>query len=395
MLCCCMCCDTIAWVDHWVACSLLFNQIVAEVEVAISLDHNRAKAILLDEAAAARRGDRTALSDAWKDRVARLGELCPHGKSATVLAALGTAILAKATDDRVDIYALLDRGEAPDSYSARSLADSVWARHRAELGVDLGANGANPLNNTPFIGKTRVDEITGVRNQEGWAGFMDCMGELKSLSASTKAREALRGFIAARSKSLLPTIKVDPQEGDDVTVSDLISEIDTYVSEDSEGGRRAQACVAAMLDAAFGADHVFVGVINDPDRHAPLDVSVGDNSGQYIVAFEVKDKPVVDYHIRTSVEKTVKDHGLMNLAFVAVSKQQEIGNFNEVVHWAAKRGVKVTIFLSWSSLYHACKCFAPSAEEVFEGKVYRRLLKRGAEIGVDRARLERLRAIAK
>lgn len=361
--------------------------------MSISLDHSRAKAILFEEAAAAQRGDRTGLADAWKDRVAKLGKLCPHGRSSTVLAALGTAMLAKATDDRVDIYALLDRGEAPDSYSARSLADNVWARHRAELDIDLGANGANPLNNTPFIGKTRIDEITGVRNQAGWAAFMDCMSELKSLSTSAEVREALRGFIAARSRSLLPPIKVDLQEGDDVAVSRLISEINAYVSEESEGGRRAQACVAAMLDAAFGPERVFVGVINDPDRHAPLDVSVTDDSGRFIIAFEVKDKPIVDFHVRSSIEKTVKDHGLMNLAFVAVSKQQKANNFDEVVRWAAKHGVKITLFLSWSGLYHACKCFAPATREVFEGIVYRQLLKRGAEIGVERARLEKIRAI--
>lgn len=362
--------------------------------MSISLDHGRAKAILFEEAAAAHRGDRTELADAWRDRVARLGQLCPHGRSSTVLAALGTAMLAKATDDRVDIYALLDRGEAAASYSARSLADNVWARHRAELDIDLGANGANPLNNTPFIGKTRIDEITGVRNRAGWADFMDCMSELKSLPTSAKAREALRGFIAARSRSLLPPITVNLQEGDDVPVSKLISEIDAYVAEESEGGRRAQACVAAILDAAFGPERVVVGVINDPDRRAPLDVSVTNESDQFVIAFEVKDKPIADFHVRSSIEKTVNDHGLTNLVFVAVSKQQKVNNFDEVVRWAAKHGVRTTMFLSWSMLYHACKCFAPVTREVFEGKVYRQLLRRGAEIGVDRVRLENIRAIA-
>ena len=309
------------------------------------------------------------------------------------MAALGTAILAKAADQRVDVYALLGRGEAPCSYSARSLADNVWAHHRAELDIDLGANGANPLNNTPFIGKTRIDEITGVRNQAGWEYFMDCMEALKALPSSVEAREALRGFILARSKSILPPIDVDPQEGDDVVVSDLIREIDSYVAEDSEGGRRAQACVAAMLDAAFGPDRVVVGVINDPDRHAPLDVAVTDGLGVFAIAFEVKDKPVFDFHVRSSIEKTVKDHGLKNLAFVAVSKQQQTNNFDEVIRWAAKHGVKITLFQTWLSLYHACKCFAPATGEVFEGEVYRQLLRRGEEIGVARAGLEKIRAI--
>lgn len=362
--------------------------------MSISLDHGRAKQILFAEADAARRGDSTDIVTAWTERVKVLTQLCPHGKSSTVFAALGTAILAKATNDRVDVYSLLDRGEAPDSYSARSLADNVWAKHRGELEVDLGANGANPLNNTPFIGKTRIDEITGVRNQAGWKYFMECMQALKDLPSAAEARQALRGFIIARSRSLLPPIQIDPAAGDDLTVSALIAAIEQYVAEDSEGGRRAQAGVAAILDATFGQEHVIVGVINDPDRHAPLDVSVTHAAGEFCIAFEVKDKPIGDHHVRTTIEKTVKNHSLRNLAFVAISKQQTARNFDEVVKWAAARGVKITIFLDWSTLYLACKCFASTTDRIFEGTVFRRLLARGSELGVASEGLDRLRKIA-
>ena len=288
--------------------------------MAISLDHVQAKEILFEEVAAARRGETSPLVESWKERCVRLGALCPHRKSSTVIAAFGTAILAKATDARVDVYSLLDRGEASTSYSARSLVDGVWARHRAELGIDIGANGANLLNNTPFIGKTRIDEISGVRNKLGWQYFLECMVALTGLANATEAREALRGFILARSRSLLEPLAVAPQEGDDVPTSALVNAIDRFVAEDSEGGRRAQAAVAAMLDAAFGCDRIIVGVINDPDRHAPLDVSVTNGDGGFAIAFEVKDKPIAEYHVRTTIEKAVKDHGLHNLAFVAVSK---------------------------------------------------------------------------
>lgn len=361
--------------------------------MSIALDHAAAKTILFEEATAARRGDNPPLVEAWEDRVRRLGDFCPHGKSATMIAALGTALLAKAADPRVDVFALLDRGEAPDSYSARSLADNVWARNRAELGVDLGANGANPLNNTPFIGKTRIDEITGVRNKAGWVFFMTCMEAAKGLASSAEAREALRGFIMARSRSLLPPIAIVRHEGDDLTPSQLIHAIDDYVAADSEGGRRAQAAVAAMLDAAFGSERVLVGVINDPDRHAPLDVSVADESGGYVIAFEVKDKPVFDSYVRSTMEKTVANHALRNLAFVAVSKKRQTANFDELVQWAAVRGIKITIFINWKDLYQACKCFAPATDEVFEGNVFRRILTRASQLGVSRVGLESFRAI--
>jgi hypothetical protein len=359
--------------------------------VSISLDHVKAKDVLFSQAESAKCGDLSQTVIEWRDRVSKLGELCPHGKSSTVIAALGTALLAKSTDYRVDVYSLLDRGEAEDSYSARSLADNVWARHRAELDIDLGANGANPLNNTPFIGKTRIDEITGVRNRDGWKYFVKCMEAAKAIVSSEIAAEALRGFILARSRSLLPPIDVPHELGDHLTQSAVISLIDGFVSEDSDGGRRAQAAVAAMLDASFGPENVIVGVINDPDRRAPLDVSVTRDGEAFTLAVEVKDKPISDYHVRSSIEKTVKDHNLRNLAFVAVGKQQDVVDFDAVVLWGAMHGIKVTVFLDWQSLYLACKCFAPAHLHSHEGCVFRRVIVRADELGVSRNAIERLR----
>jgi hypothetical protein len=178
--------------------------------MAIHINHDIAKEILLSEYAAVVRGELNEEALEWQKRVQELGRLCPHSKSSTVIAALGTALLAKATDPRVDVYSLLVRGEAETSYSARSLADNVWARCRARLEIDLGANGMNPLNNTPFIGKTRIDEISGVRNQEGWNHFLACLEAAKELKGDSDARHALRGFIIARRRSLLPKANLPP-----------------------------------------------------------------------------------------------------------------------------------------------------------------------------------------
>jgi len=358
--------------------------------VSISLDHTQAKDVLFEQADAARRGELTELAADWKDRVMRLGELCPHGKSSTVIAALGTALLAKSTNSSVDVYSLLDRGESPNSYSARSLADNVWARHRAELEIDLGANGANPLNNTPFIGKTRIDEISGVKNRDGWAFFIECVAAAQRLETTDDARQALSGFIVARSRSLLPPLEIHPAHGDNLKERVLISLIEKFVAEDSEGGRRAQAAVAALLDASFSPPQVAVGVINDPDRHAPLDVSVTDELNRYLIAFEVKDKPIEGHHVRQSIEKTVKNHAVRNFGFAAISQRQTVVDFDDVTHWAARHGVKVTVFTDWRSLYLACKCFASTDDQIFEGKVFRNWLVRNSELGVSRDSVIRL-----
>jgi hypothetical protein len=361
--------------------------------VSISIDHNKARQILFAQSEAARAGQTTKTSKTWTERVLRLGQLCPRGKSSTVVAALATALLAKATDRRIDVYSLLDRGETENSYSARSLADNVWARHRGELEIDLGANGPNPLNNTPFIGKTRIDAITGVRNHEGWEFFMDCMEAVKQIPSTKAAAEALRGFISARRRIVLPILETQPDLGDALRQNELLELIDAFVAKNSEGGRRAQSIVAAILDACFGTPRIAVGVINDPDRRFPLDVSVRGEASQepgFDLAIEVKDKPITEHHVRTSIEKTVRDHGTRNLAFVAICKRQSVTDFDDVVQWAAERGVKVTIFFDWTSLYLAFKCVATADGQIFEGKVFRQILRRAAELSVTRDALEEL-----
>lgn len=358
--------------------------------MAISIDHERARQILFAESEAADSRHIPPVTATWRALVTTLGDLCPHGKSSTVIAALGTAILAKSVDSRVDIYSLLDRGEKTTSYSARSLADNVWARNRAKLQIDLGANGTNPLNNTPFIGKTRIDEITGVRNQQGWSYFIECMQKLDALEGSQSARLALRGFIVARRRELLPALTFDPKLGDNLSMPLLTDLIKEYVEEKSESGRRAQACVAGALDAVFGADNVIVGVINDPDRRAPLDVAVQNAESSFVFAFEVKDKPITDSHVYASIEKTVADHSVTNLVFLGFSSHQSQRDFSEAESWASKHGVKVTVLLDWGTFLTACRCFAPATKEVFEGRVLRAILGRAAEIGVRQSDLQSL-----
>src|SRR5207248_7646876 len=112
-----------------------------------------------------------------------------HRKSATFIASLATALLAKSVNDQVDAYCLLDREGGDRAYSARTLADVVLARHRAELGIDLGVNGPNPFNNTPFIGKASIREIVTAKNKNGLKYFKECIAAVDGMS-SQEARSA-------------------------------------------------------------------------------------------------------------------------------------------------------------------------------------------------------------
>ena len=69
----------------------------------------------------------------------------------------------------------LAREASPRSYSARALADRVGNKQEAYLNIDLGANGSNPLNNVPFIGRDSIHAIEKVRNTEGKRYFLKCL----------------------------------------------------------------------------------------------------------------------------------------------------------------------------------------------------------------------------
>lgn len=94
------------------------------------------------------------------------------------------------------------------------------------------------------------------------------------------------------------------------------------------------------------------------------------------------------------MEKAVKDHSLRSLNFVAIGKQQKAKDFDEIIQWAAVHGVKVTVFLDWRTLYQACKCFAPVADDVYEGRVFRRVLARAASLGVSQTGIAQFHALA-
>lgn len=320
--------------------------------MSISINHATADEILLAAAEAVQTGQGLAddpVFDEWIEKIETLKQLCPYRKSSTVNAAFGTAVLAKCVDHRIDVYSLLDRGEEPNSYSARSLADNVWAKRRSELDIDLGANGPNPLNNTPFIGKTSIRDITGVRNREGWSFFLSLLDELAGKSSQESA-SILKAFLKVRSRSILERIEIDEKSGALLSTRQWAQVFRDLCNDDSEEGRRAQSITAAIYDCSFGPDSVDAGKINDPDRNAPLDISVTNDDDEFVFAVEVKDKPIEQHYVFSATEKAVERHGVMNVAFLAVSPRQGPLDTESIHTWAIQRGVNLTILTSWEEL---------------------------------------------
>jgi hypothetical protein len=316
--------------------------------ITVKIDKGVATNLLREEAA-------NAITDApdpvWMAKVERLSKLCADGLSKTHIAFLGTAILAKAMNRKADLHYIKPSHAPnnPNAYSARTLCHTVLVPLAAELGISLGVTGREPLNNQPYFRMTYLGDGTPV-HPGGRAAFnymLELVKELQELPDEASARAALRAFIAVRGR--YQPRYADHYEKGAITPQNLTAAIRTFVQENSEGGRRAQAIAAGLLDVFAGRARVESGRINDPSRKYPGDVCVRSSEEQYIweKAFEVRDKPVAFSDVQIFGKKCI-DMGVREAAIVMVSDQQKPLDKLALYKWADRFGLGLTIFHGWT-----------------------------------------------
>lgn len=307
------------------------------------IDHERARAILREEAERARPG----AEPAWEARLSPVIRAAMR-TNRTFIAALGTGILAKATDLRANPLALKVSGGDPGSYSARALAKDVLAAEAIRLGIHIGVTGREPLNNQPFFRYEFINNHMAVhaRAREALRMLVECLEQVGRITSEDDARAALRAFVALRrvpERQIALNENSQPQ-----TVPELAKLVDRWVREDSEGGRRAQAVVAGMLSVVFGQERVLTSRVNDPDRRVPGDVAVlsPDDPSTFHRLYEVRDKPVGIHDVLFFVEKVSNSGGSRAVVVAASDDQKEI-DLLEASSRAADRSVLVIVEDGW------------------------------------------------
>jgi hypothetical protein len=223
------------------------------------------------------------LPELWLERVERISA----SPSKTYVAALGTALLAKATEPQVDALTIKSKA-GPNAYSMRGVV-KVLAERARDYGYHLGVTGPEPLNNQPWFGSSRVDRITNLRPDVGpfHRDLLRYLSDLNRLSAD-EALQGLAAFLRLRlaygedERARAASLRV----AGGASFEDLLDILDAFVKDDPEGGRRGQALVAAVLDLAH--DDVVLAAINDPRM---FDVAVRDD-GVETLGVDVKQKPV-------------------------------------------------------------------------------------------------------
>lgn len=259
----------------------------------IKLDYGLAKR-RFDEAVELARSD-VELPVEWMEHTRKIGQ----SPSKTFVAMLGTALLAKSTDPRVDPFALKVR-DYPNAYSARALCKDVLVPASVKAGVSLGTTGREPLNNQPFFRHERVGPEMVVRGgARPYLTYLgSCLAELEQFDGPASML-ALAAFIRVRTQKapdLLP-LEVGTRV---LGLSGLVEAMAEFVARDPEGGRRGQAFVAAALDLVF--PEVRTQRVNDPSRHWPGDVVVRAD-GAITLAAEVKQRLATETEILQFVEK--------------------------------------------------------------------------------------------
>ena len=263
--------------------------------------------------------DGNPLPEEWVQRV-RATEAIP---SKTFIAMLGTALIARATDPRVDPTVLKATAEpAPGfiAYSARGIATKALVPLAMEYSLDIGARGREPLNNMPFFHNLTVHRGMTVhtRVRPHLDGFVSTLERLRELPEEDLI-PALAAFVALRRRSARrPTRRVEIS-GSGWTTAEMIEATSDFVTSYPEEGRRGQALVASVLDLVF--DNVRVGHINDPSRTVPGDVHAGRGDGDTNISIEVKQKPVTASDI-LSWAASVAKAGLRRGMYVLLAPTQ-------------------------------------------------------------------------
>lgn len=289
----------------------------------------------------------------WVTKMKIFSDLCIDGGSKTHIAFLGTSILAKLVNLKVDLYAIKPGHEKNNkySYSARTLCHSVLVPLAAEYGINIGVTGREPLNNQPYFRMTRLDDGTPLHqaSKPAFSYMLSLISELSELNTEKSIRLVLSAYISVRQG--YKTSYVSNVNDVSLSADQLPKAIEELVKNNSEKGRRAQAVVAGLLDVVFGSDFVESGRINDPSRKYPGDVCVRSklDSSLFIKAMEVRDKPVSLTDIQIFGKKCI-EMNLREAAIVMASDKQSEINMVELDKWSDKFGIPVTVFKGWSLL---------------------------------------------
>ena len=289
---------------------------------------------VLDRAIQIARSDQE-LPRTWLRRLSDLDQL---KSNRTFIAALGAALLARATNENIDCFThKSDQGQ--HSYQLRPVAEFLAKHNKGRY--HLGSTSEkNPVNASTLIkSDRRLNELKNIKAKETYALFVDCLSTLNE-HTEDEALLAFAAFLRLRMQ-VAETAEAEARRlgsgGAKLSLDELVEATDLFVCEDPEGGRRGQAFVAALLDCVYPG--VELQKINSPH---PGDVRVV-RSGVTHLAVEVKQVEVTD-ETGINLAREALAMGAEAALLVAIGRKQRPLNREHIVHTAIRKfGVAVAV----------------------------------------------------
>lgn len=221
------------------------------------------------------------LPPVWIERC----EQMESSPSVAAIAAFGAALLAKATDPRIDALVIQLKDGGAGAFNLRAPA-TVLAKRKREYGIDIGSSSdRDPINAGTFVSESNWRNAHDRIRKDHKPFFQLILRWLSDVNKldQDEALDALAAYLRVRSVSSLKSSATIPEQlGSAPGLEDLVSALDGFVAAHPQGGASGMALVAAVYRAA-GYD-VDLPSRNDPRR---IDVRIN-RDGEMRIACEVK-----------------------------------------------------------------------------------------------------------
>jgi hypothetical protein len=283
----------------------------------------------------------------WLTRADQLSE----SPSVAFIAAVGSVLLAKATDPTIDAFVIQAKEGSAGAFNLRAAA-SVLAANKRAFGYDIGSSSdRDPINHGTLIGSTRwdvaLDRIT-ARHKPFFQLILQWLPDINRMN-QRQAREALAAYVRVRRAVVRGSAvtKVPLKLANAPTLSDLVDVLDGFVGADTERGARGMALVGAAYRVA-GFD-VKLLARTHPRR---IDIPIS-RAGALHIGAEVKQEDTGEGTADTLAEDAVKAGA--SRALLAVLRPGSLVAFDRaaVVRRAEKRhGVVMRIVQGSRELLH-------------------------------------------
>jgi hypothetical protein len=202
------------------------------------------------------------------------------------IAAVGSVLLAKATNPAVDVFVIQAREGSASAFNLRGAATALGAKKRV-FGYDIGSSSdRDPINHGTLVGSIRWDVALDRIREDHKPFFQLILTWLVDVNRMSQddATEALAAYLRVRRSvgSGASVQQVPAVLANGPTLPNLVGVLDGFVGADPEGGARGMALVAAAYRAT-GFEAVLPSR-NDPRR---IDITIKRGSAMVIGA-EVK-----------------------------------------------------------------------------------------------------------